>query len=261
MQVAERIDAPQSVAPASETAAFLTMIERAAMNPNVDVEKMLKLMEMRDKFMAQQSRIAFDENFALMQPELPQIDRNGHIIVLSKDDRAAGRTDAKPQQDTPYAKWEDINDAIIPVLSKYGFGLSFRISDDAGKIVVTAILSRAGHRETTPVTLQHDSSGSKNAVQAVGSSIAYGKRYSSGALLNFTSRAKGDADDDGKAAGAPALIDGGQAETIFGLIKRIDKPNADKTFLEYFKIDGVFDLPAKDFDRAVKALEAKVARP
>ena len=43
-----------------------------------------------------------------------------------------------------------------------------------------------------------DTTGSKNAVQAVGSSTAYGKRYVMEALLNLTSRGQ---DDDGKRGG------------------------------------------------------------
>jgi hypothetical protein len=45
--------------------------------------------------------------------------------------------------------------------------------------------------------LPHDSTGSKNAVQAVGSSTSYGKRYTACALLNITSRGE---DDDGETA-------------------------------------------------------------
>ncbi len=259
-EIAERIET--STAPVSETAAFLSMIERAAMNPDVDVDKMMKLMDMRDKFMDRQAKVEFDAALAVLQPQLPQVDRNGRIVILSKADRDAGRLDAKPQQSTPYALWEDINTAIGPHLAEHGFALRFGTGTSPdGKITVTATLShKGGHREETTITLQHDSSGSKNPVQAIGSSIAYGKRYTAGLLLNITSRAPGETDDDGQKAGSPTLIESDQAAKLLDLIKRIDKPNAAKTFLDYFKIESVFDLPAKDFDRAVKALEAKVAR-
>jgi hypothetical protein len=48
-----------------------------------------------------------------------------------------------------------------------------------------------------------DTSGSKNPVQAVGSSTAYGKRYVMEALLNLTSRG---VDDDGKRGGGQGAI-------------------------------------------------------
>ncbi|HET9820175.1 MAG TPA: ERF family protein, partial [Rhodanobacteraceae bacterium] len=49
-----------------------------------------------------------------------------------------------------------------------------------------------GHREETSITLPADTSGSKNAVQAVASSTSYGKRYTAGALLNLTSHGEDD---------------------------------------------------------------------
>jgi hypothetical protein len=48
------------------------------------------------------------------------------------------------------------------------------------------------------MTLPLDTSGSKNNVQAVGSSTSYGKRYTATLLLNI--RTKGE-DDDGHAGG------------------------------------------------------------
>ena len=257
--VAERIEQPVIV---NETTAIVQMIERAAANPAVDIDKMERLLQMQERVMDRRAKAAFDSALSIMQPQLPQVDRNGKIVVFSKADRDAGRTDGKPQQQTPYALWEDINAAIGPHLAGHGFALSFRTgTTPEGKITVTGVLShKEGHREETTITLMHDSSGSKNSVQAVGSSISYGKRYTAGLLLNITSRAPGDADDDGKKAGGPEYVTAEQAENLLELIKKINKPNAAKTFLEYFKVESVFDLPEKEFARAVKALEAKVER-
>lgn len=271
-EIAERIETPP--APISETTAFLAMIERAALNPAVDVDKMMKLMDMRERFLERQAKIAFDEAFSEMVPRLPSIDRNGGITVYSKSDRDYAAKNngeyppgAKPIQNTPYATIDDILEGINPVLSEFGFAVRFKHetvpTGDSYRIKTVAILthkkSHSEDAETPP--LMQDSSGSKNNVQSVGSSMKYGKRYALLAVLPIVSHAPQDADDDGKKAGEPAVIDSKQAATILDLIKRIDKPNAAATFLEYFRIESVFDLPAKDFDRAVKALEAKVARP
>jgi hypothetical protein len=80
---------------------------------------------------------------------------------------------------------------------KHGFALTFR-TDFTNGITVTGVLSHsAGHREETSITLPADASGSKNAVQAVASTVSYGKRYTAGALLNLTSHGE---DDDAYAA-------------------------------------------------------------
>jgi hypothetical protein len=197
--VAERQDhAPANVEqhPASDSTALIQMIERVALNPNVDIDKMERLLEMQERILNRNARSAFTSALAAMQPNLPVVDRKGNITIHKKD---AEKIPANVIQSTPYALWEDINDAIRPVLSEYGFALSFRVKKEADRIEVTAILShREGHSEETMLSLPMDSTGSKNNVQAIGSSTSYGKRYTACAILNITSRGE---DDDGKLAG------------------------------------------------------------
>jgi hypothetical protein len=167
--------------PRDESAAVLSMIARAASDPSIDIDKMERLMQMQERAIQRQAQTAFDEAMAAMQPELPSVGERGD---------AAGRY--------KFALWEDIQQQIKPVLQKHGFALTFR-TDTNDKVSVTGILShRAGHREETSIVLPTDPSGNKNAVQAVASSVQYGKRYTAGALLNLTSHGE---DDDAFAAG------------------------------------------------------------
>lgn len=240
--------------PASETAAVLQIIERAARDPSVDIDKMERLILMQERMQATRAKAAYAAALAEMQPELPVVERRGKITVRAKD--AQGQRTGEVQQATPYALWEDINDAIKPILAKHRFALSFKVGQAAdGKITVTGILSHAeGHQEETTIVLPHDSTGSKNAVQAVGSTTSYGKRYTAGLLLNFTSRGE---DDDGKAGGDEGAITEGQASAIRKLAEEVGADLA--KFCAYFKIDAVPDLPAAQFDRAMKSLEKKRA--
>lgn len=244
---------PVSYPPAlSETAAVFSMIERAARDPNVNMDKLERLMAMQKDMAASRAKVAFDAAMADMQPKLPVIDRKGKIEVRKKDGNG-DRTGAV-QQSTPYALWEDINEAIRPILAAHGFSLTFRVGKtDAGLITVTGILAhREGHRETDTITLQHDSTGSKNAVQAVGSSNSYGKRYTAINLLNITTRGQ---DDDGKAAGAPEAITQDQADDLQAMIESV---NANKAkFLKFFEVEQVGQLPAKRYQEAVNMLNAK----
>lgn len=181
----EHVETPAAIVPVSESAAIFQIIERAARDPNVDIDKMQRLMEMHDKVQATRAKTAYAAAFSEMQPELPEIEENG------KGNNGS------------YALWEDINDKIKPVLSAHGFGISFRCGRDGTNVTVTAVLShREGHSEETMMLLPLDTSGNKNAVQAVGSSTSYGKRYTAAALLNLTSRGE---DDDGKKGGGKAL--------------------------------------------------------
>jgi hypothetical protein len=147
---------------------------------------MRELYRFQREIEADANRAAYADDFSRMQGELPEAPELGKIDI--------GK--GKPQK---YARWEDINQAIKPAMSKYGFALYFRCEQDTGHVIVTAILAhRLGHSEQTTLRLPYDNTGSKNTVQSVGSSLSYAKRYAAGLLLNYASR---DEDDDGQSAG------------------------------------------------------------
>jgi len=177
----------QQMQPAEGDNAMLSMVERAARDPNVDIDKLERLVLMQERALAREAKAAYDAAMAELQPELPSIGERGKAMVQGSVRYT-------------FSLWEDINAAIKPILSKHGFALTFR-TNFAENITVIGVLShRAGHREETSITLPADASGNKNAVQAVASSVSYGKRYTAGALLNLTSHGE---DDDAFAAGEP----------------------------------------------------------
>lgn len=254
--------------------AFLAMIERAARDPAIDIDKMERMMQMREREMARRAREEFAIAFAEMIPELPSIDRNGAVTVYSKADREYAAKNfgelpsgARPIQQTAYATLDDILTAINPVLSQHGFSIRFEHetipTGDSFRIKTKAILlHRAGHSESAETPpLQQDSSGSKNNVQGVGSSMKYGRRYALMAVLPIASHAPQDRDDDGKAAGGttgPETITPEQIETLRGEI--IDTDSDIPTFLEFFKVAKLDDLPVASFEQAMKMLDEKRRR-
>lgn len=229
----------------SEADAILGVIERASRDPQVDMDKMERLIAMRERLRAIDAETRFNAALAEMQDELPVIEERGKIDI--------GR--GKPQA---YALWEDINEAIKPVLARHGFSLTFRTGEAENRVIVTGILRhRGGHKEETTMKLPVDTSGSKNAVQAVGSSTSYGKRYTAAALLNLTSRLAEDKDDDGNAGGIRLISD----QQFIELQTLVVETGADlPKFCSYMKVDALAKIPAKDFDRAVTALKSKRAK-
>jgi len=84
---------------------------------------------------------------------------------------------------------------ITAELSKHGLSASWR-TEQNGQIKVTCRISHSmGHYEETSLSADADTSGSKNAIQAVGSTITYLERYS---LLAITGLATEDQDNDGE---------------------------------------------------------------
>lgn len=238
-EVAVKAEAVPPVPPQSESAAIIDMIARAARDPNVDIDKMERLFQMRERMEQVRAKTAYLAALAGMQAEMPAAVRRG-----------------KGHNNKDYARFEDIIEAIRPVLVKHGFSLSYRTAQDDKSIRVTGVLGhKDGHAESTDIVLPADTSGSKNIVQAWGSSTSYGKRYVSLTLLGIATERE---DDDGKAAGAGPVISEDQVMTLREMIESV---GADQTaFCRFLRIETLSALPASRYDEAFAALKAKGRR-
>ncbi len=152
---------------------LVTQIERIASDPNIDIAKLETLWSMQEKAQDRLAKMAYNTDMASMQSEMPIIPKNGKIevnkVVRSK-----------------YVLFEDVIKAIQPFLDKYGFSVSFKTEfHDSGMQIHGVVSHSQGHEEQTTMMLPFDASGSKNAVQAIGSSVSYGKRYCLCMLLNI----------------------------------------------------------------------------
>ena len=219
------------------TVPLLSMIERMIANPDLDMARVEKLLDLQERTMAVQAKAEFDEAFSHMQAELPVIEERGD---------AAGRY--------TYARWEDVMSQIKPVLSKWGFGLHFETSNDDTSVTVVGVLSRGGHERRSTQTMPFDTSGSKasNRLHAQGSSLSYAKRYVAFALLNLTSTRS--EDDDGKKGGTKMIDD----KQLSVLSAKINEVGADfDKFCKRYGIEALKFLPEQKFDLAMAELRIK----
>lgn len=173
---------------------MLPMIERLAALPDFDVAKLEKLLDMQERVLNRQAKEAFSEAFAKMQPEIPEIDEKGRI--LNK-----GQTSVR----STYAKLEDIMRVLKPILQTHGFALRHRTefpADRPGILRIVGILSHIqGHSEESAFEAPKDDSDYRTDIQSMGSTVSYGRRYTTCDLLNITTRAQ---DDDGATGGRMA---------------------------------------------------------
>lgn len=230
----------------SEPEAFMSVIARAATDPGVDVEKMQKLWEIYKSIVAWNAERAFNSAFSELQSKLPVITEHGKIEVNG-------------QIRSEYARFEDINDVLKPLLAEHGFGLMFKVKAD--KETVTAIpilLHKDGYREVgEPMQLGADTSGSKNSVQSMGSSTSYAKRYALIPFLNITTRGE---DDDGY-SGAVKVIDENQQANIQALLDETNYPK--EKLLKWIssrvkrQLTALNQIPDSQYRDAIAGLEKK----
>lgn len=227
----------------SESSTIMQIIERVAMEPSADIDKMERLMAMHERLQANQAKQQYDDALSRMQEELPVIGERGGI------------KDKNGRIQSTYALWEDINEMIKPVLARHGFALTFRTPRNERGIEVEGVLShRAGHREMTSLVLPIDISGNKNGVQAVASSVSYGKRYTAGLLLNITTTGE---DDDGNGPAVTPRVTSVQAAQLAMLLEKC----SDKAKEAFKKMHGAPASVEKAlFDQVLGALSKSAAK-
>lgn len=234
--VAQRIEAPSVSDNLPAPMTPMDMLGRAvASGATMDVLE--KLMGLQERYEANQARKAFDAAVANAKAELKPVlkTREGH--------------------NGKYEDFAAIANAVDPTLGKYGLSYRFRAAQ-AERISVTCILShKDGHSEDTTLSGPADTSGNKNAIQAIGSTLTYLQRYSLKAALGLAATH----DDDSKAGGQGETVSEEQVETIQSLIVEVaaDIPK----FCKYMKVERIEDIPAKQYQRAIAALEGKRAKP
>ena len=234
MEIVERMPA-QAIA-ISEGSAIVSMIERAARDPSVDIDKFERLMAMQERAQDRAAQIAFSRALAAAKSEIQPIVKDG-----------VGHNSAK------FATLAAIAKVVDPILSKNGLSYRYRTAQ-TDKVSVTCIVSHQdGHSEETTLASAPDVSGNKNAIQAVGSVFTYLMRYSLIGALGIATQ-----DDDGKASGLSAQISDDQASELMTALAET-KSNLD-AFLKFYKIEALPDLPANKFKDALERLEQKRAR-
>ena len=219
---------------------MLDVIQRAATDPTVDIDKMERLLAMRERYDAEQRKTAFLAALSALEAELPQIAKSG--TILDREGNVRNR----------FAKMEDVDAAIRPLCKEHGFAFSFdSMVPVAGNITYTCTMShREGHSETKQITLPIDKGGGRSDVQSVGSTTSYARRYLLGMHLHLVTR---DEDDDG--AGGRGPITAEQAELLRALMT--DTKTNEAKFLNWLAAPSIEEVPAANFARAMRALEEK----
>ena len=206
------------------------------------------LLNLQERVLAREAEAAFNTAFSLLAAEIPRVQKNGTVEL---GDRKGSYK---------FATWEDMDEVLRPRLQRHGFVLSFdasqREGQGGGAVITATLLHARGHSRSSSIPLPLDSGPGRNNLQAMGSTISYGKRYTTDMLLNIV---RTNEDDDG-VRGGMQFISAEQVGEMEDLAR--DTGTDLSKFLIAHKAGArrAADVQEKDFERLKTALLVKKAQ-
>lgn len=188
MNTVTKVPSPSNVPAVVDQQPMISMIERAARDPTIDIEKLERLIALQEKAQLRQSEQAFNGAMSSAQSEM------GPIAADSNN----------PQTRSRYASYFALDKSLRPIYAKHGFALSFGTGETTQEQyirVICYVSHRDGFTRTYHVDMPADGKGAKGGdvmtkTHAVGSGMTYGQRY----LLKMIFNIAIGSDDDGNAA-------------------------------------------------------------
>jgi hypothetical protein len=218
---------------------------RIAVSQNADLAKLSQLMDLQERWERGEAKKAYVVAMNAFKANPPQITKNEIAEFVGKNGEIV---------EWEYSTLDHIHDAILSELSRHGISHRWVVEQPTTETVrVTCILThRLGHSEQTTLTGPVDHSGSKNAIQAIGSSSKYLERYT---LMAATGLADKSPDTDAL-SGSPAKTNSWVGE----FLRKIEKASNLDQLRDVFKV-AYGNAVTKNDDAAKAAIiAAKDAR-
>lgn len=230
---------------AQESSSILQLIERAATNPEVDIDKMERLMAMKERMDKQQAETLFIKAMGEAQSEMRQV-----------------AVDAEnPQTRSLYASYSALDKVLRPVYTKHGFSLSFDTGDCPTEnwVRIVCIVSHSGGFSRSPhIDLPADGKGAKGGdvmtkTHATGSAMTYGMRYLLKLVFNV---AIGEDDTDGNEP--VEYITEEQAVELHARATENEVYDGFVKWLKSKKINALEEIQAAHYDNISKKLDISI---
>jgi hypothetical protein len=223
---------------------LLDVISKAASDPNVDIDKMERLMGMHERMVSKQAEMQFNKAMSKAQTDMRR------VVADARN----------PQTHSTYASYAALDKSLRPIYTKHGFALSFDTEEGAPPEfvrVVCYVSHEDGFSKKYRIDMPADGKGAKGGdvmtkTHATGSAMSYGMRYLLKMIFNV---AVSEDDDDGNAAGVEPVTEE-QAANIEALLTEV---GADKALFLQWAADSesIEAIPANWYDSCIRALERK----
>jgi hypothetical protein len=163
---------------------------RIAVQNGADLDRLERLMALQERWEANEARKAFVLAMTAFKAEPLTIYKRKQVGYETKEGDFVGYS---------HAELSDVTEVVAPAMAKHGLSYTWSIKQEAARILVACIVShKQGHSESVTMDAAPDTSGKKNAIQAIASACTYMQRYT---LLAATGMSTKGMDDDGHGAG------------------------------------------------------------
>lgn len=159
---------------------------RIAVEKGADINQLSTLLDLQERWEANEARKAFVAAMAAFKREPVEIYKRKEVGYKTKDGDFVGYK---------HAELSDVTDAIAPAMARHGLSFDWDIHQSPNLITVDCIVThQLGHAKKVTMSGAPDSSGKKNLIQQAASTITYLQRYT---LLAATGMSTKDEDNDG----------------------------------------------------------------
>jgi len=180
----ERMEPAGEVQQGQQLAITPMAMLQIAVQQGADLEKLQKLMDLQERWEKNEARKAFVTALTAFKSNPPTLTKNKHVKF--------GTTEYD------HATLDKVTEIVGKALSQHGLSHRWEVEQKDAAITVACVLTHEkGHSERVQMQATADTSGSKNSIQAIGSTVTYLQRYT---LLAATGLAAKAQDDDGLGA-------------------------------------------------------------
>lgn len=226
-----------------DSRSMLGMIGKMASSPEVDIDKVERLMALQVQMQNRENEAAFNAAMTRAQSKIGVIIKNKSNTQTSSD----------------YADLGAIVSVITPVYTEEGINLSFdsgKATED-GCLPIMCYVSACGHTRPYNYDSPITDKGIKGTIMmtsahARGSATSYGRRYLTCMIFNIAT-----ADDDGNAA-TNTPIKRITAEQVADIRSLLEETEANEMlFLKWIKADNIESIQPSAFNNCIKILEKR----
>ena len=211
-----------------------------AINRGADLEKLEKLMELQERYDQQQAKKDYTKAMTEFKAAMPK-------VFKDKENK---------QYKSMYASESALLNTLNPFLSQFKLSANFSFPDSEGDLfrVTCTITHENGYSDSVTLKGPLDTSGSKNPLQQVKSTVTYLRKATFEAITGIAT-SDPDSDDDGNSSEKTQHINVDMQTEINDLLKstKADK----KRFFDHFKVDSVETIPMTKYGEVISLLKEK----